>query len=188
MQLGRPQLTWEEVLDYTFLSDFELLRDARRDVRSEPWAQPAGRLALDQYHKLIGSEVEIIRLNKEIHSLVTYMHEETAYISLKVEEVRRTDPLLAVQIHKYGWERGRCKDMHLLRLHKLARLDGFTGSLTPGRGALYSKIQGMMATENQPSSLNDRDNDKDAPPPEEDPDEEEEELAELVTVLRVCGD
>ncbi|KAF9028412.1 hypothetical protein BDP27DRAFT_1536130 [Rhodocollybia butyracea] len=31
-ELGRPQLTWEEVLDYTFLSDFELLRDARRDI------------------------------------------------------------------------------------------------------------------------------------------------------------
>ncbi|KAF9068746.1 hypothetical protein BDP27DRAFT_1523863 [Rhodocollybia butyracea] len=187
-ELGRPELTWEEVLDYTFLSDFELLRDARRDIRSEPWAQPAGRLALDQYHKLVGSETEILRLNKEIRSLVTYMHEESAYISLMVEEVRRTDPLLALQVQKYGWERGRCRDMHLLRLGRLAKMDGFTGTLTPGRGALYSKIQGMMATDDQSPSLNDRDDDKDAPPPEEDPDEEEEELAELLTVLRVCGD
>ncbi|KAF9071158.1 hypothetical protein BDP27DRAFT_1219440, partial [Rhodocollybia butyracea] len=187
-ELGCPQLTWEEVLDYTFLSDFELLRDARRDICSEPWAQPAGCLALNQYHKLVGSEVEITRLNKEIRSLVTYMHEESAYVSLKAEEVRKMDPLLAVQIQKYGWERGRCKDMHILRLNKLARMDGFTGSLTPGRGALYSKIQGMMATETPPSSPNNHDNNKDAPPAEEDPDEEEEELVELVTVLRVCGD
>lgn len=78
--------------------------------------------------------------------------------------------------------------MHLLRLKKLASLDGFTGSIIPGRGLLHSKIQGMMASDNLPSALNDLDDDKDAPPPEEDPDEEEDELAELVTVLRVCGD
>ncbi|KAF9070770.1 hypothetical protein BDP27DRAFT_1220166, partial [Rhodocollybia butyracea] len=27
-ELDRPQLTWEQVLEYSFLSDFDLLRDA----------------------------------------------------------------------------------------------------------------------------------------------------------------
>ncbi|KAJ3740353.1 hypothetical protein DFH05DRAFT_1537398 [Lentinula detonsa] len=135
-ELGRPQLTWDQVIEYLFLSDFDLLRDARRDVRSELWSQPAGRLALDQYYKLLRAPEEIIRLNKEIRSLITYIHEETAYIRLKAEEIRQTDPLLSIQIIKHGWERGRCNEMHLIRLRKLEKMPGFTGSLTPGRGAL----------------------------------------------------
>ncbi|KAJ3964378.1 hypothetical protein EV361DRAFT_812184 [Lentinula raphanica] len=34
-ELGRPTLSWEEVIEYSFLSNFDLLRDARRDVRGE---------------------------------------------------------------------------------------------------------------------------------------------------------
>ncbi|KAJ3794127.1 hypothetical protein GGU11DRAFT_846356 [Lentinula aff. detonsa] len=78
-ELGRPQLTWDQVIEYSFLSNFDLLRDARRDVRT-------GRLALDQYYKLLRAPEEIIRLNKEIRSLITYIHEETA--PHMTEEVR----------------------------------------------------------------------------------------------------
>ena len=30
----RQELTWEEVVEYAFLADFDLLRDARQDIRS----------------------------------------------------------------------------------------------------------------------------------------------------------
>lgn len=92
-ELNHPQLTWEQVLNYSFLSDFNLLHEAWWDIQSELWAQPAGCLALDQYHKLLHAPKEIIWLNKEIHSLVTYIHEEMAYIQLKVAEAQHTDPL-----------------------------------------------------------------------------------------------
>ncbi|KAF8132147.1 hypothetical protein K438DRAFT_1694684, partial [Mycena galopus ATCC 62051] len=44
----RTHLTWEQIVDYAFLADFDLLREGREDIRSEPWAQPAGRRAMDQ--------------------------------------------------------------------------------------------------------------------------------------------
>ncbi|KAJ3801065.1 hypothetical protein GGU11DRAFT_842471 [Lentinula aff. detonsa] len=189
-ELGRPQLTWDQVIEYSFLSDFDLLRDARRDVRSELWSQPAGRLALDQYYKLLRAPEEILRLNKEIRSLITYIHEETAYIRLKAEEIRQTDPLLSIQIIKHGWERGRCNEMHLIRLRKLEKMPGFTGSLTPGHGALYPLVQAAMEADvqSQSSTLDDRDADEDAPPPDEDPDEEDNALAELIAVMQVSSD
>ncbi|KAJ3802985.1 hypothetical protein GGU11DRAFT_849655 [Lentinula aff. detonsa] len=189
-ELGRPQLTWDQVIEYSFLSDFDLLRDARRDVRSELWSQPAGRLALDQYYKLLRAPEEILRLNKEIRSFITYIHEETAYIRLKAEEIRQTDPLLSIQIIKHGWERGRCNEMHLIRLRKLEKMPGFTGSLTPGRGALYPLVQAAMEADmqSQSSTFNDRDADEDAPPPDEDPDEEDNALAELIAVMQVSSD
>ncbi|KAJ3765786.1 hypothetical protein FB446DRAFT_654740 [Lentinula raphanica] len=188
LELNRPALTWEQVLDYSFLSDFDLLREARRDIRSEPWAQPAGRLALDQYYKLSRAPEEIERLNKEISSLLTYIHEESTYIQLKVNELQHESPLLAIQIQKYGWERARCNDMHIIRLQKLAKMPGFTGSLIPGRGALYPLIQAAKDTASIQIKPNDHDDDQDAPPLDEDTDEEDDELMELTTVLQISSD
>ncbi|KAJ3761727.1 hypothetical protein EV360DRAFT_92860 [Lentinula raphanica] len=187
-ELDRPTLTWDQVLDYSFLSDFDLLREARRDIRSEPWAQPAGRLALDQYYKLLRAPEEIARLNKEITALLTYIHEESTYIRLKAEEMQHKDPLLSIQIQKYGWERARCNDLHIIKLQKLAKLPGFTGSLIPGRGMLYPLIQAATQAPLKSPTPDDHDNDRDAPPLDEDSDEEEDELMELTTVLQISSD
>ncbi|KAJ3712392.1 hypothetical protein C8R42DRAFT_647550 [Lentinula raphanica] len=185
-ELGRPTLSWEDVVEYSFLSDFDLLRDARRDVRGELWAQPAGRLAMDQYHKLVHAEEEIIRLNKEIHSLVTYIHEESAFLALKEEEMRPSNPLLAAQIQRYAWERARCNDLHMLRLRKLARVKGFTGSLSVGRGPLYSQIQGAQLQMHS-EGVHDHATDEDAPPLDDDEDDEDDEDGVLNDMAAVIG-
>ncbi|KAJ3717531.1 hypothetical protein C8R42DRAFT_587087, partial [Lentinula raphanica] len=189
-ELGRPTLSWEEVVEYSFLSDFDLLRDARCDVWGELWAQPAGRLAMDQYHKLVHAEEEILRLNKEILSLVTYIQEESAFLLLKEDEVRSSDPLLAAQIRRYAWERGRCNDIHMFRLRKLEKMKGFTGSLSAGRGHLYSQIQGAPMNI-QPNAINDHTTDEDAPPIEGDDDDDEDEdvvLNEMAAVIGIAID
>ncbi|KAJ7351211.1 hypothetical protein DFH08DRAFT_694535, partial [Mycena albidolilacea] len=38
----KPTLDWEEVVEYAFLADFDLLREGREDIRGEFWVQPAG--------------------------------------------------------------------------------------------------------------------------------------------------
>ena len=45
----RQELTWEEVVEYAFLADFNLLRDTRQDIHSWPWATPAACQAMDGY-------------------------------------------------------------------------------------------------------------------------------------------
>ena len=35
-------LQWKEVVEYTFLADFNLLRDAHQDISQRIWATPAG--------------------------------------------------------------------------------------------------------------------------------------------------
>ena len=57
---AHQELAWEEVVEYAFLSDFDLLRDAHQDIRSQPWATPAGHQAMDGYFKLLCSEEEIV--------------------------------------------------------------------------------------------------------------------------------
>ncbi|KAF8814646.1 hypothetical protein BYT27DRAFT_7044033, partial [Phlegmacium glaucopus] len=35
------QLTWDSVVQYAFLSNFDLLSDTRKDIQLRPWATPA---------------------------------------------------------------------------------------------------------------------------------------------------
>ncbi|KAJ7188454.1 hypothetical protein C8R46DRAFT_834724, partial [Mycena filopes] len=69
----RQHLSWNEVVDYTFLSEWDLLRDPDGNAALRPWASPAARLVLDTYFKLERADEEIERLNIEIRRLVTHI-------------------------------------------------------------------------------------------------------------------
>lgn len=127
-----PELSWEEVVHYAFLSDFDLLRESREDIRQKPWAKPAGRLAMDRYFKIQRAKEEIQRLNVEIRRLVTYIRDEDRYLHQKVEEWGTTDASIAFQIEKHRRSRARFNDRHLRRLVKLSAEPGFTGCISPG--------------------------------------------------------
>jgi hypothetical protein len=128
----RPTLTWDNVVEYAFLADFDLLRDSRQDIRERPWTKPACRVAMDQYFKQLRAQEEITRLNVEIPRVITFMQDETAFLLRKEKETALTDPILAYQISSYRNERGRFYDLHMRRFAKLASIPGFTGSLKPG--------------------------------------------------------
>ncbi|KAJ6507638.1 hypothetical protein DFH09DRAFT_809969, partial [Mycena vulgaris] len=63
----RIHVLWDEVVDYTFLADFDLLREGWRNIREEP------RVAMNQHFKLLRAEEELIRLDIEIQHLVTHI-------------------------------------------------------------------------------------------------------------------
>ena len=94
----RRELCWDEVVEYAFLADFDLLCDARQDIWSRPWATPAARQAMDGYFKLLRAEEEIVRLNVEIRRFLTFMRDKDAELSSKEMEVGLTDFALAYQI------------------------------------------------------------------------------------------
>jgi len=41
-----PPLTWTKVMDAVYLAELDLLRDARQDIHTLKWAQPAHRQAM----------------------------------------------------------------------------------------------------------------------------------------------
>ncbi|KAF8587248.1 hypothetical protein K439DRAFT_854298 [Ramaria rubella] len=49
---ARATLDPKDVLDYVFLTEFDLLRDARDDIRNQPWARAPERLASVAYFKI----------------------------------------------------------------------------------------------------------------------------------------
>ncbi|KAJ6603182.1 hypothetical protein DFH09DRAFT_1242728 [Mycena vulgaris] len=129
----KPTLDWEQVVEYAFLADFDLLREGREDIRGELWAQPAGRAAMDQHYKLLRADEEIQRLNVEIRRLVTYMADEAGFLSREEDRLREEgEGAIAVQVGLLRMERVRFTSLHMSRLRKLSQEPGFTGSLVSG--------------------------------------------------------
>lgn len=133
MDPAQPTLDWEQVVECAFLADFNLLRDARQDIRQEPWALPAGRVAMDQHFKLLCADEEIERLNLEIRRVVTYMADEEAFLVREEERLREEGKEgLAHQVRVVRMERGRFTSLHTSRFVKLSKMGGFTGDILPG--------------------------------------------------------
>ncbi|KAF8169293.1 hypothetical protein K438DRAFT_1909518 [Mycena galopus ATCC 62051] len=104
-------LTWAEVVDYTFLADFDLLRSPDTTSSIRAWATPAAP-----------AREEIPRLNIEIRRFVTYMKDERAFLVDRESEIRAEDPVLAFFVWKYRNRRAMRKKLGA----------AFTGTLQPG--------------------------------------------------------
>lgn len=162
-------LTWTEVIDYTFLSEWDLLRDPEGNAQLLPWATPAARLVLDIYFKIERAREEIERLNVEIRRLVTYIRDEKEILDSRAELMERTDPDLAYFVCQYQWKRGRFNAGHIQRLVAMQKKLGqrFTGTLQPG-----DRIRGPIQTGRGMEGMDDDDDEAEA-----------EELRELVERL-----
>ncbi len=80
-----PGLQWEQVIDYAFLSNFDLLQDPGtregvQEMSKKVWATLAGQATMDRYFKIKRVEEEINCLNIEIPHLGTYMEDEEYYL------------------------------------------------------------------------------------------------------------
>jgi hypothetical protein len=124
------------VVEYAFLSDFDLLRDARQDIRRKPWATPAARLAIDQAFKLERAAEEVARLNIEIPRFATYIRDEDIYLRVKEIELSASHPALAHQVGIHRMERARFNEHHLSVLGRIFLLPGYTGPVGFGTRAV----------------------------------------------------
>ncbi|KAJ6503627.1 hypothetical protein C8R45DRAFT_1051105 [Mycena sanguinolenta] len=127
-----PTVSWDEVVNYGFLAEFDLLRDTEDAVRSRPWTRRSYRLAMDKYFKILRAREEIQRLNIEIKRVVTWINEEDQFLRKKEAEYAETDPMRAVQISRYRQRRARSDNNHMQQFWAQAKTPGFTGSLVPG--------------------------------------------------------
>ncbi|KAG1736957.1 hypothetical protein EDB19DRAFT_1989115 [Suillus lakei] len=123
MHPPRRTLKWDEVVEYAFLADFDLLRDTRADVSRHPWSSAAAHSAMDLHFKMCRARKEIERLDTE------------RYLRECENQLKDTSPALAHQIAIHRNTRGRFNSRHLKRLYDISKLPGFSGTLTPGVSA-----------------------------------------------------
>ena len=129
---ARPPLSWDDIVEYVFLADFDLLSDTRSDVRLKEWAKPASRVLLDQHFKMERAREEIARLNVEIPRLTTYIRDEEAFLLQQENLLSASNAPLSRQLRVCRLKLIRCNDLHIRRLNKLASLPSFSGSIEPG--------------------------------------------------------
>ncbi|KAG2336445.1 hypothetical protein BDR05DRAFT_978790 [Suillus weaverae] len=121
----RQMLKWEEVVEYAFLADFDLLRDSHSDISQWQWATPAARQATDLYFKCCRAKEEITRLNVEIC-------DEDHYLRECQQQAEAFSPALAHQISLRWQAQGRFNFCHIKHLQDIARLPGLSGTIVPG--------------------------------------------------------
>lgn len=128
----RPTLDWSTASHYTFLEDFELLRDSRNDIRAQPWATPVIRVAMKQAQRIDRALEEIDNSNIAVRRLHTHVLDENANLKQITRSlIDEHSPLTgAVEEHT---ARRTCANIHLFSyIQRIHALDGYTGSLTPG--------------------------------------------------------
>ena len=121
----RRRVSWEDVVEYSYLSEFDILRDTREDVRERKWATQKNRMLMQEFFRLIRAENELPRLHIEIQRLFTYMRDEELLLLGMAKALEPTDPALALQLTLHWQERGRFNELHRRRLLSIKRLDGF---------------------------------------------------------------
>ncbi|KAJ7893589.1 hypothetical protein B0H13DRAFT_2234716 [Mycena leptocephala] len=141
LDLPMPHLSWEQVVEYAFLADFDILWDTRAEVQSRSWTRPAYQLAMDRYFRILRAREEIKRLNVEIPRVVTWIRDEYKALCWKeqelgvevgkTEEEVEADRGMALQVRSHRERCGRFDDTHMHQFWALAKESGFTGSLVP---------------------------------------------------------
>src|SRR5579872_5884981 len=72
----RPSLDWSQVSRYSFLEEFNLLRNTHRDITSMPWAKPAIRETIKRFLRVRRAHEELERCNIEARRVLTSIHDE----------------------------------------------------------------------------------------------------------------
>lgn len=128
----RPPLDWSQVSHYSFLDEFNLLRNTRHDISSAPWANPVVRETIKKFLRVHRAHEEINRCNIEIRRLFTSIHDEDRRFDIILKRLAGQNNVILGAVGEYCT---RCRHVNALLLERIRctfALDGFTGNMTVG--------------------------------------------------------
>ncbi|KAI6000026.1 hypothetical protein EDD15DRAFT_2362606 [Pisolithus albus] len=124
----RPKLDYAEVIGYSVLGEFSLLKHSRYEVLEKPWALPDNREMMMKYFKLQRSQEEITRLNVEIRRLQAWLDFDGEKMKVAAQAFRDSGSSeLASEMESMYAERVRVNDFHRTQLQKIYEMPGYTG-------------------------------------------------------------
>jgi hypothetical protein len=123
----RPPLSWKEIVNYTFIGEFNTLCHSQSEVYSQPWAQTAHHEATIKYFKLCRACEEVIRLNIEVRRLRTSIHDESIHTQKTISLLLMTNPDLAFEL-QHRWKlHNAINHLHVQHLDAIKNLSVYTG-------------------------------------------------------------
>lgn len=99
-QAKRPILNPDDVLQYSYIGQFDVLKDTRNAVTEKPWAVPANRIARDAWYRSERAKEEIIRAEVEVARLRSWVEKEEALFSERIKSVADGDINLADEMSR----------------------------------------------------------------------------------------
>lgn len=144
-----PTLEWKQLMDYAFVSEFELLKYScsYKNIITEPWATPLNREITTKYFKILRAREEIIRVNIELRRLRTSICDEHIMFEHHIQRLHTLEPLLAAEVQRLYNTRRRVNVTHLRILNSIEALKDFSGICGPGvrLGAMeiHDPLEGM---------------------------------------------
>jgi hypothetical protein len=136
----RPLLQYSAIAAYSWLGEFELLKESRYEVLQRPWAKPAYREVGAKYYKIIRAREEIVRLDVEIRRLQTWLNDEDQHLLQMTAKLHTSHPIMSQAIaFQYAYQH-RVNNVHRARLRAIYCLEGYSGHTMPGRRLGYVEV------------------------------------------------
>ncbi|KAF9067575.1 hypothetical protein BDP27DRAFT_1534881 [Rhodocollybia butyracea] len=123
-------LDWTKVTHFSFIDQFDILRDTRHNVLEEHWAQPVYRELMNQLHKVTRAREEIQCCNVEIHRLHTSIVDEEKVF--KATLVRLTGTKAYGPVLDYISSHRQVNKLLCACIQVTYELPEFTGTPSPG--------------------------------------------------------
>lgn len=112
---NHPRLKAEEVLQYSYIGQFDILKNTRNAITEKPWAVPANRIARDAWFKCERAKEEIVRVEVEVARLRSWLEKEESLFSETWKTLSETDKDLAGELSR--------RFVRLKQAHTRIRLD-----------------------------------------------------------------
>ena len=124
-----PLLEWKQLINYTFVSKFELLKysSSYKDITAEPWAVPGNCEMTTKHFKVIGARAEIHRCKYEARRLCTSIRDEQLMYVEHISCVQVSDWDLSSEIQQQADTWARVNAYIIMRLDTVETLEGFMG-------------------------------------------------------------
>ena len=144
----QPPLDWTQVSHYSFLNEFNLLRNTCHDISNAPWANPVVREAIKKHLRVRRAREEIDRWNIKVRRLFTSIYNEDQKLNNVLKVLVDKDNLILGATREYCTRCHRVNAFLLERIKCIFSLDGFIGTSTPGsrKGSCLPCVDvGMLA-------------------------------------------
>lgn len=140
-----PSISWDEIVNVSVLADFDLLRGSRRRVLEQEWARPENRRCVEQFHRLLRAEEEIMRLNVEVRRVRTFISDEALVLATMPDEIAKHDASLRWVAERYASRRLKINQLISHQLDLIEQIPGYSGRPGVGVRVGHCQVSGMYS-------------------------------------------
>ncbi|TFK58602.1 hypothetical protein BDN72DRAFT_873151 [Pluteus cervinus] len=125
----RPTVEFEDVVSYSLLGEFDLLKFSRTHILSKPWTKPTNREVAAKFFKVLQAEEEKTWLNVEVVRLAAWIEHDEQELQDTATKLESSNANVAYQLGRLYSRQCRVNRVHREYIRRIYNLKGFTGTM-----------------------------------------------------------